>query len=117
LKRNRIELLEEINEHLKCLHEKIDILLETHKETKKEISHSTPEALDTASLLSIPDHLRKTLVTLNKLKEATAKDVALQTKRARALESGYLNQLVTMGFIKKERKSRKTYFIRAHFAI
>jgi predicted transcriptional regulator len=36
--------------------------------------------------------------------------VADQTKRARAVESGYLNQLVLMGYVKKERRGRKAYF-------
>ena len=33
-----------------------------------------------------------------------------QTNRARAVESAYLNQLVIMGYLKKERKGRKAYF-------
>jgi len=36
--------------------------------------------------------------------------VAEQTKRARAVESSYLNQLVMMGYLKKERRGRKAYF-------
>jgi predicted transcriptional regulator len=105
-----MELLEEINENVERLNEKIDVILETQRETKNYFPHNTSEALDTVSLLSIPDHLRKTLVTLNKLKEATAEDIAIHTKRARAVESHYMNQLVTMGYMKKERKGRKTYF-------
>jgi hypothetical protein len=110
LKEYRIELLEEIRENLERLNEKIDILLETQSGTQKEILHDITEALEVIPLLSLPDHLRKTLVILCNLREATAKDVAVQTKRARAVESGYLNQLVTMGYMKKERKGRKTYF-------
>jgi len=69
-----------------------------------------PEALDVMTLLSLPDHLRKTAVTICKLGHATAEEVAEQTKRARAVESGYLNQLVLMSYLKKERKGRKAYF-------
>jgi len=54
--------------------------------------------------------LRKTAVALCKLGQATADEVAEQTKRARAVESGYLNQLMLMGYVKKERKGRKAYF-------
>ena len=43
-------------------------------------------------------------------RHATAEEVAEQTKRARAVESGYLNQLVLMGYLKKERRGRKAYF-------
>jgi predicted transcriptional regulator len=41
---------------------------------------------------------------------ATAEEIAGQTSRARAVESAYLNQLVIMGYLKKERKGRKAYF-------
>jgi hypothetical protein len=58
----------------------------------------------------MPDHLRKTAMTLCRLGRATAEDVSQQTKRARAVESAYLNQLVIMGYTKKERKGRKAYF-------
>ena len=57
--------------------------------------------LDVMTLLSLPDHLRKTAVSLCKLEKATADEVAEQTKRARAVESGYLNQLVIMGYYEK----------------
>ena len=52
----------------------------------------------------------KRAVTLCKLERATADEVADQTKRARAVESGYLNQLVVMGYLKKQRDGRKAYF-------
>ena len=58
----------------------------------------------------MPDHLRKTAQTVVTLGRVTAYDVAEQTKRARAVESAYLNQLVVMGHLKKERKGRKAYF-------
>jgi hypothetical protein len=44
------------------------------------------------------------------LGRATADEVSAQTKRARAVESAYLNQLVIMGYLKKERNGRKAYF-------
>jgi predicted transcriptional regulator len=69
-----------------------------------------PDVLDVMTLLSLPDHLRKTAVTLCKLEQATAEAVAENTKRARAVESGYLNQLVLMGYVKKERRGRKAFF-------
>src|SRR3989337_3811935 len=74
------------------------------------IQEGLPDVLDVMTLLSLPDHLRKTAVTLCKLDQATADEVSEQTKRARAVESGYLNQLVLMGYVKKERRGRKPYF-------
>jgi response regulator of citrate/malate metabolism len=105
------QLLEKIKENLEILNEKIDVMIEIQKHGgPREIPEDLPEALDVMTLLSLPDHLRKTAVTLCKLGTATADEVAGQTKRARAVESGYLNQLVVMGYMKKERKGRKAYF-------
>jgi response regulator of citrate/malate metabolism len=104
------QLLEKIRENLEQLNEKIDVMIEIQKHGHRELPEELPEALDVMTLLSLPDHLRKTAVTLCKLEEATADEVAEQTKRARAVESGYLNQLVVMGYMKKERRGRKAYF-------
>ena len=104
------QLLEKIRENLEQLNEKIDVMIEIQKHGHREFPENLPEALDVMTLLSLPDHLRKTAVTLCKLEEATAEEVSEQTKRARAVESGYLNQLVIMGYMKKERRGRKAYF-------
>ena len=70
-----------------------------------------PDAsLDVMTLLSMPDHLRKTAMTICRCGRATAEEISQQTSRARAVESAYLNQLVIMGYLKKERKGRKAYF-------
>lgn len=72
--------------------------------------------LDAVTLLSVPDHLRRTLVALAKLGgEATSEDVAKTTGRARAVESAYLNQLATLGYVIKERRGRKVYFVIPQF--
>jgi len=105
-------LLAKIKESLDKLNEKMEVFIELQKEGRKQdfLVQDLPEALDVMTLLSLPDHLRKTAVTICKLGRATAEEVAEQTKRARAVESGYLNQLVLMGYLKKERKGRKAYF-------
>ncbi len=63
-----------------------------------------------ATLLSLPDHLRQTLMVAQKLGMATSEDVAKRTRRAKSLESSYLNQLTRAGFLKKQRLGRKVYF-------
>jgi len=68
------------------------------------------ETLDVMTLLSLPDHLRKTATVVCSLGMATAEEIAGGTGRARAVESGYLNQLVRMGYLKKERRGRKVLF-------
>lgn len=68
------------------------------------------EALDVMTLLSLPDHLRKSALTIVRLGKAMAEDVAKETGRARAIESAYLNQLVRMGYLKRVREGKRVYF-------
>lgn len=106
-------LLQKIKECLDSLNEKMEVMIEIQKHnppTNLTGLEGIPNVLDVMTLLSLPDHLRKTAVTLCKLDQATADEIAEQTKRARAVESGYLNQLVLMGYVKKERRGRKAYF-------
>jgi len=104
-------LLQRIKESLDSLNEKMEVMIEIQKHSSRGISQAEiPNVLDVMTLLSLPDHLRKTAVTLCKLDHATADQVSEQTKRARAVESGYLNQLVLMGYVKKERRGRKAFF-------
>ena len=94
------------------MNEKMEVMIELSKHGGQTalVQEGLPDVLDVMTLLSLPDHLRKTAVTLCKLEQATADKVAEQTKRARAVESGYLNQLVLMGHVKKERRGRKAFF-------
>lgn len=105
------QILEKIRESLDRLNEKMDVFIEIQRHNPRGgLDQTIPDVLDVMTLLSLPDHLRKTAVSLCKLGQATAEEVAEQTKRARAVESGYLNQLMLMGYVKKERKGRKAYF-------
>ena len=104
-------ILEKIRENLERLNEKIEVMIELQKHDKRDIEQPIADApLDVMTLLSMPDHLRKTAMTACRLGRATADEIAQQTHRARAVESSYLNQLVIMGHMKKERKGRKAYF-------
>lgn len=106
-----IQVLEKIRENLERLNEKMEVMIELQKHDKKDLQQLIPDApLDVMTLLSMPDHLRKTAMTLCRMGRATAEDISEQTKRARAVESAYLNQLVIMGHLKKERVGRKAYF-------
>jgi response regulator of citrate/malate metabolism len=105
-----ILILEKIRENLEKLNEKIEVMIEIQKHSRKDLQPLPDTPLDVMTLLSMPDHLRKTAMTVCRLGRATADEVAQQTTRARAVESAYLNQLVIMGYLKKERKGRKAYF-------
>lgn len=104
-------ILEKIRENLERLNEKIEVMIELQKHGRKDLEQQIADApLDVMTLLSMPDHLRKTAMAVCRLGRATADEIAQQTHRARAVESAYLNQLVIMGHLKKERKGRKAYF-------
>ena len=105
-----IHILEKIRENLERLNEKMEVMIELQKHGRKDIQPLPEAPLDVMTLLSMPDHLRKTAMTVCRLGRATAEEIAQQTHRARAVESAYLNQLVIMGYLKKERKGRKAYF-------
>ena len=110
LSKKPLYILEKIKENLEKLNEKMEVIIELQKHGRKETPPFSDAPLDVMTLLSLPDHLRKTAMTICRCGRATAEEVAQQTKRARAVESAYLNQLVIMGYLKKERKGRKAYF-------
>ena len=110
--RKPLVVLEKIRENLERLNDKMEVMIELKKTGKKDAMQplATDAPLDVMTLLSMPDHLRKTAMTICRCGRATAEEIAEQTSRARAVESAYLNQLVIMGYLKKERKGRKAYF-------
>lgn len=57
------------------------------------------------ALLELPDHLRRTALVVIKRGRVTAEDVAKETSRARANESGNLNQLERMGYLKRHKEA------------
>ncbi|MCW3996150.1 MAG: helix-turn-helix domain-containing protein [Candidatus Bathyarchaeota archaeon] len=108
-----LSVLDRIEESLEKLNEKMEVMIEIQKNSGVDQKCSqglSDVSLDVMALLSMPDHLRKTAMTICRCGRATAEEVSEQTNRARAVESAYLNQLVIMGYIKKERKGRKAYF-------
>ncbi len=113
-------LLLEIRETLRRLDNRIDDLVNTQYASpqRAEADALLPgkaevdgmSSTDIYTLLSLPDHLRKTVIALRGRGEATAAEIAKETGRARAVESGYLNQLYTMRYVKKKRKGRSVHF-------
>jgi len=85
-------------------------ILDRLGQERTKAKESEDGGLDAAVLLKLPDHLRKTMIALSKLIEGRADGVAQLTGRTRAIESGYLNQLMRMGYIKKVRRKHQIYF-------
>jgi len=101
----KLEIILDLNAKLLRINE---VLLE--KTGKKISSPGFMKEPDAMEILNLPLALRKTIMVLYKLEKATADDLALETKRLRAVESAAANELVRMGFIKKKREGRDVYF-------
>jgi len=97
----------EILTDLRRLGDRLEDLLSRLGENLDEDSDS---GVGLFALLAIPDHLRKSVLALSAMKEATATEVAEKTGRTRVAESMYLNQLIQMGYLTKTRKGKKVYF-------
>ncbi len=104
------KILTQIDRSLRDINSKLTLLMKTQSSKTGTLGSSLDIALDVDTLLSLPDHLRKSAMTLSEFGEATAQQVAKKTGRTRAAESDYLNQLVRMGLLTKRRKGRDVYF-------
>lgn len=62
------------------------------------------------TMLRLPDSVRRTYQAMLELGKASAGKVARKTGRARAYESMRLNQLVTMGLLRKRHEGRRAIF-------
>ena len=62
------------------------------------------------AVLAITYTMRKSLFAVVKLGKCTIDDVSIFTGRHRSVENRYLNELVRIGWLGKERKGKKIYF-------
>jgi len=109
-----VDLLRKLNHKVELVSKKLDKLIEIERTSTNHVSSKTVSLpsgpFDVTTLLTLPDHLRKSALALSNLTEGTATDLSKETGRVRAVESDYLNQLVSLGLIKKKRKGRDVYF-------
>jgi len=104
-----LKLLGNISEKLDRISHTENLILECLSESKPGKSNE-PMLIDVDALLKLPDHLRRSAQALMELKSATAEELSAQTGRTRAAESDYMNQLIKMGYVKKERRGRTVFF-------
>jgi hypothetical protein len=69
-----------------------------------------PLEISESELFSLPDHLRKTYLTVMSKGKTSATEASNLTGRCRAMESNYLNQLSRMGWLAKHRDSKTVRF-------
>jgi len=110
-----IQALNSINEKLETILDVNTKLLRINetlleRTEKRDSSTEFRREPDAMAILNLPLALRKTIMVLYKLEKATADDLALETKRLRAVESAAANEIVRMGFLKKKREGREVYF-------
>ncbi|MHA1145854.1 MAG: hypothetical protein ACTSRW_14025 [Candidatus Helarchaeota archaeon] len=121
-----LEILTEINENLKILNKKIDRLIELQEKLRVNLTSSSGvlrtdllKPIDAIDLLNLPDRLRKIASLMVEFNRATADQIASHEsiKSTRESASERLNELVTLGYLAKERgrkedgeNPRKTYF-------
>ncbi len=79
---------------------------------EKSFANWNPKPLEVqdSEILLLPDHLRRTYLSVASKGECDATLVSHQTGRCRAIESNYLNQLARMGWLNKRRISKTISF-------
>jgi len=79
---------------------------------ENSFSNWKPEPIEVPDLelLQLPDHLRKTYLSVASRGECDATIVSNTTGRCRAIESNYLNQLARMGWLNKRRVTKTIHF-------
>ena len=99
-----------VEERLALLEKRVSDLEQSLHPLRREepTSRVSPSAL--TDLLNLPGSMQKTMNSLQKLKEGTAAEVADKTGRNRSVETIYLNGLVRMGLVSRERRGHRVYF-------
>ena len=100
----------EIADRIKRIEERLDVLEKMIKTVGISLAENQPQTLNLKDLLSLPSSLQKTMLAVQELKEATSSGVAEKTGRDRTVETIYLNQLMRLGYLDRERRGRKIYF-------
>ena len=100
-----------VEERLSALEKRIQDLeqtISTVSQNETLTSRASPSTI--TDLLSMPDSMQKTMMCLQEIREGTAADVAEKTGRNRSVETIYLNGLVRMGQVARERRGHRVYF-------
>jgi len=104
------EPLEKIVSLLEGIDQKLDLISTSVSRNAEQTPQEEIKPIDVHEVLNLQGHLQKTALTLMGLEKASADEVSAKTGRGRAVESLYLNQLVQLGYAKKERIGRVVHF-------
>ncbi len=107
---NKMRINMSLEETIRKIEKKLERIEKEISEMKRQMLKEM--RVDERTLVSLPDHLRKTAMGLIRVGQGTASDVSKYTNRTRALESGYLNQLEREGYVKSIRDGKcKIFFL------
>jgi predicted transcriptional regulator len=104
------EDLRELSTRLEVIEDQIRDLTRRLSQLESQKDFLGNSAIASQDLLNLPDSLRKTMMAMIQLEEASAKAIATETHRTRGMESIYLNQLVRLGYLEKIKRGRNIYF-------
>ena len=102
--------IDEVLDRVKKIEERLSSLESTLTNMQTLPVAPKPKSIDMSDLLALPSSLQKTMLAIQELKEATSNKLAEKTGRDRTVETIYLNQLARLGYLTRERRSRKIYF-------
>lgn len=105
-----VKRLESIEQRLKGIENLLKEISATGLRPGIEAPRRDTLTVGVEGLLELPDSLRRTMMALQELKEATAEETTEKTGRTRSVESIYLNQLARMGLLHRSRRGKKVYF-------
>jgi hypothetical protein len=112
-----LERIKRLEETIKQLQQKLEEKQTTttmpsqpQEDKTVELPQLSNQALLEINTMNLPDSLRRTMLTIAQLKEATPEEVAEHTNRTRGLENIYLNQLERLGYIEKIKRGKRVYF-------
>jgi len=84
--------------------------LDINGDVEIERTHGPEDSLTPHDIFILPGPLKSTATELIRLRITTADEISEKTRRERAVESGYLNQLVKLNYCRKFRIGRKIFF-------
>lgn len=99
-----------VSERISRIEKRLDALEKMVKIIGTPLTKASVTSIKLDDLLSLSGSLQKTMLAIQELEEATAAQVSVKTRRARSVETIYLNQLTRLGYLTKDRKGRKVYF-------
>lgn len=103
---------------LRKVHDRLDDVERQIQDVKTELHRLVTDtrvnlhSTETNNFLELPKHLQVTLMAVTKLGLGTAAQIANITRKKRAVESSYLNQLCITRHLQRKREGRHVYFAR-----